>query len=36
VFLLAIWKLMDEVCWENSKRGRRRKGECPAECTRHI
>jgi hypothetical protein len=36
VFLLAIWKLMDEVCWENSNRRRRRKGECPAECTRHI
>jgi hypothetical protein len=36
VFLLAIWKLMDEVCWENSKRGRRRKGECLVECTRHI
>jgi hypothetical protein len=36
VFLLAIWKLMDEVCWENSKRGRRGKGECPVKCTRHI
>jgi len=36
VILLAIWKLMDEVCWANSKRGRRREGESPAECTRHI
>ena len=35
VFLLAISKLMDEVCWKISKRGRRRKGECPAVCTCH-
>ena len=36
VFLLTIWKLMDEVYWGNSKGGRRRKGVCPVECTCHI
>jgi len=35
VILVAISKLMDEVYWKNCRKGRRRRGECPAECTRH-